>query len=197
MRRDSLGSHLDDENRAGEQTADCEAAALWLVELAESEFGTKRLMIGGESAGAHLAAVTLIRLRDRHGLQPFVGANLVYGAFDLRITASAWNWGDRLLVLNTPIIEFFSTTSFPKNIGPTPMCPRSSPTSLVCPCVVHRWNGRSPARRLALHVRPLGSGGQPGRARPISRWRARIRCVSNLTGWGTALDRMYDFLNRC
>lgn len=140
-------------------------------------------MIGGESAGAHLAAVTLIRLRDRHGLQPFVGANLVYGAFDLRITASARNWGDRLLVLNTPIIEFFATTSFPKNIGPTPMCPRFSPTSLVCLCVVHGWNGRSPARRLALHARPLGRGGQLGRARHISRWRARIRFVSNLTGW--------------
>ena len=30
---------------------DCEAAALWLVENAAAEFGTERLVIGGESAG--------------------------------------------------------------------------------------------------------------------------------------------------
>lgn len=42
---------------------DCEAAALWLVEHAEREFGTRRLLIGGESAGAHLSVVTLLRLR--------------------------------------------------------------------------------------------------------------------------------------
>ena len=31
---------------------DCEAAARWLVDHAEAEFGTQRLLIGGESAGA-------------------------------------------------------------------------------------------------------------------------------------------------
>jgi acetyl esterase/lipase len=86
---------------------DCEAAALWLVENAESEFGSGRLLIGGESAGAHLSAVTLLRLRDRHGLTPFVGANLVYGAYDLRLSQSCRDWGDRLLVLNTPITDYF------------------------------------------------------------------------------------------
>lgn len=68
---------------------DCEAAALWLVEQAQARFGTERLLIGGESAGAHLAAVTLLRLRDRHGLRPFRAANLTAGCYDLGLTPSA------------------------------------------------------------------------------------------------------------
>ena len=73
---------------------DCEAAALWLIENAAAEFGTDRLVIGGESAGAHLTAVTLLRLRDRHGLGGrFSGANLVFGAYDLSSTPSAMGIG--------------------------------------------------------------------------------------------------------
>src|SRR5207247_529825 len=41
------------------------------------------LAIGGESAGANLAVVTLLRLRDRHGLTPFRAAALVAGFYDL------------------------------------------------------------------------------------------------------------------
>lgn len=47
---------------------DCETAARRLVKHAAVEFGTQRLLTGGESAGAHLSAVTLLRLRDRHGI---------------------------------------------------------------------------------------------------------------------------------
>jgi acetyl esterase len=73
---------------------DCEAAALWLMENAAHEYGTDRLLIGGESAGAHLSAVTLLRLRDRHDAsQPFCGANLVFGAYDLGRTPSAMGIG--------------------------------------------------------------------------------------------------------
>ena len=44
----------------------------------------RRFAIGGESAGAHLAVVTLLRLRDRHGITgAFDAANLFYGAYDL------------------------------------------------------------------------------------------------------------------
>ena len=86
---------------------DCESAAVWLVEHAKQEFGSDRICIGGESAGAHLSAVTLLRMRDRHGFRGFARANLVYGCYDLALTPSAKNHGERNLVLNTPIIEWF------------------------------------------------------------------------------------------
>lgn len=79
---------------------DAEAAALWLVQHARAEFGTERLMIGGESAGAQLAVSTLLRLRDRHGFAGFSAANLNYGQFDLGLTPSARNSGERSTVMN-------------------------------------------------------------------------------------------------
>jgi acetyl esterase len=87
---------------------DCEAAALWLVREGEKTFGTKLFAIGGESAGAHLALVTMLRLRDRHGLTPFAGANLFAGCFDLSLTPSVRNWGSKKLVLTTRDIGIFT-----------------------------------------------------------------------------------------
>ncbi|MEW6255956.1 MAG: alpha/beta hydrolase [Pseudomonadota bacterium] len=86
---------------------DCEAAALWLAREAGARFETTRLAIGGESAGACLAAAVLVRLRDRHGLTPFHGAVLTAGCFDLRLTPSVRRWGETPLVLNTQDIENF------------------------------------------------------------------------------------------
>ncbi|WP_127088478.1 alpha/beta hydrolase [Aquabacter cavernae] len=86
---------------------DCEAAALWLAKVAQERFGTDRLVIGGESAGACLAAAVLVRLRDRHGVSPFRGALLTAGCFDLRLTPSVRRWGETPLVLNTRDIENF------------------------------------------------------------------------------------------
>jgi acetyl esterase/lipase len=68
---------------------DCEAAALWLLRHAKAELGSDRLVIGGGSAGANLAAVTLLRLRDRHdAARAFLAANLVFGVYDLSGTPS-------------------------------------------------------------------------------------------------------------
>ena len=64
-------------------------------------FGTARLSIGGESAGAHLSVVTLLRLRDRHQLDAFSAAILNYGCYDIGMTPSARRWGEEKLVLNT------------------------------------------------------------------------------------------------
>jgi acetyl esterase/lipase len=87
---------------------DCEAAALWLAKAAQSEFGTDRLLIGGDSAGAHLAVVSLLRLRDRHGLTPYRGAVLGYGLYDPAQTPSAANWGDDAVILSTPGLQWFA-----------------------------------------------------------------------------------------
>lgn len=87
---------------------DCEAAALWVVREMESRFGTSRLFIGGESAGAHLSALTILRLRDRHGLTPFRGANLFAGCYDLAMTPSVARWGDEKLIINTRDVRIFA-----------------------------------------------------------------------------------------
>ena len=103
----SVDYRLAPENPYPQGPDDCEAAALWLVREGEARFGSNLFAIGGESAGAHLSVVTLLRLRDRHGLSPFAGANLVAGCFDLGLTPSARAWGTEKLVLNTRDIEMF------------------------------------------------------------------------------------------
>ena len=86
---------------------DCEAAAAWVVKNAKSEFGVDSIVIGGESAGGHLSGTTLLRMRDNHGYNGFSAANLVYGVYDLTMTPSQRNWGDRPLVLSTSIMDWF------------------------------------------------------------------------------------------
>ena len=93
---------------------DCESAALWLVANAANEFGSDRLFIGGESSGAHLSVVTLLRMRDRQGYRGFLGANLVYGPYDLQFTPSVANWGERELILSTPTIRWFTEQFVPE-----------------------------------------------------------------------------------
>ncbi len=110
----SVGYRLAPEDPYPAGPDDCEAAARWLVEHAAAEYGTDRLLIGGESAGAHLAVVTMLRMRDRHAYPGWLGANLVYGAYDLAMTPSQANWGERNLVLSTPIIRWFADHFVPE-----------------------------------------------------------------------------------
>src|SRR5580700_7072759 len=95
---------------------DCEAAAAWLVQNGKREFGTDVLTIGGESAGGHLTAVTVLRMRDRHGYTGFRGANIVYGAFDLSLTPSQRQFGDTRLVLRTIDMQQFYNAFLPTTL---------------------------------------------------------------------------------
>src|ERR1700726_4088470 len=92
---------------------DCETAAAWLVQNAKKVFGTDALTIGGESAGGHLTAVTILRMRDRHGYTRFRGANIVYGAFDLSLTPSQRLFGNTRLVLRTIDMQQFYNAFLP------------------------------------------------------------------------------------
>lgn len=83
---------------------DALAAARWLVQHAEVELGVSWLAIGGESAGAHLAASILIRMRDAGEVGAFRAANLMYGCFDLSMTPSLRR-AEGALVIDRPRVE--------------------------------------------------------------------------------------------
>ncbi|MFN0262446.1 alpha/beta hydrolase [Tepidamorphus sp. 3E244] len=104
----SVDYRLAPENPYPAGPDDCEDVALWLLNGGLADLGGGKLAIGGESAGAHLSVTTLIRLRDGHGRQPFIAANLVAGCYDLRGTPSVRRWGTEKLILNTRDIMKFS-----------------------------------------------------------------------------------------
>jgi len=103
----SAGYRLAPENPYPAGPDDCEAVAVWLAKNSRVEFGSDTLVIGGESAGANLSVATLLRMRNRHGFRGFCGAVLTYGGYDMSMTPSVRRWGERYLILNTKIIEWF------------------------------------------------------------------------------------------
>ena len=105
----SVNYRLAPENPYPAGPDDCEDAILHLLERGPDLLGAPAwFAIGGESAGAHLSVVTLLRLRDRHAIRNRIAAaNLVFGAYDMNGTPSQILWGDRNLVLSQPIIKWF------------------------------------------------------------------------------------------
>jgi acetyl esterase/lipase len=103
---------------------DCETAARWLAGGGYAELGAPPLFaIGGESAGAHLAVVTLLRLRET---AVFAAANLVYGAFDLAGTPSRRRFTDAL-ILNGAVMDWFTDNFLPGLDGEQRRVPDISP----------------------------------------------------------------------
>jgi acetyl esterase/lipase len=59
------------------------AVARWLLDNARTEFGSDSLLIGGESSGAYMTAVTALHVRDAlHAIDRVKGLNLTYGVYD-------------------------------------------------------------------------------------------------------------------
>ena len=59
------------------------AVAEWLLANAEREFGSGRIIVGGESAGGYMSAIVLLRIRDElQAAHRVDGANLVFGVYD-------------------------------------------------------------------------------------------------------------------
>lgn len=83
----------------------CRAAASWVFENCEREFGAADIVAGGESAGAHLAAHAILHLRERPGFERVRGAVLFYGAFDLGGTERSRNAPADALVLHGPSLR--------------------------------------------------------------------------------------------
>jgi len=85
---------------------DCETAARWVLDAGAETFGTDRMTIGGESAGGHLAAATILRLRDAAvRFDRVKGAALTYGCYDLGGTDMRRRAGPETLVLHGPTMS--------------------------------------------------------------------------------------------
>jgi acetyl esterase/lipase len=92
------------------------AVALWLLEQGEAEFGTSRILIGGESAGGYMAAIVLLRMRDELGAAHRVdGAQLVFGVYDWGRSPSQRGIRptDMPDILDAPGIDFFGSLYLP------------------------------------------------------------------------------------
>lgn len=100
----SVDYRLAPENPFPAGVDDCLAAARWLIENAQEAFGVSWLAIGGESAGAHLAICTLLRLRDDGQGDAFKAASLMYGPFDLSLTPSMRR-AETTLIIDRPRVE--------------------------------------------------------------------------------------------
>ena len=133
--------------------------------------------IGGESAGGHIAAVTVLRLRDRHdAADRLFGANLNCGVYDITGTPSrhlpppendvlAIGGGGSLE--RGHVLQLGHQPDRPRRL--TALCrpPRSVPGA------VHRRHRRHAARRQRVHGRPLGARRERDRARGVPARSAR------------------------
>lgn len=81
--------------------ADCVAALRWATDDGRSRFGVDRVFVIGESAGAHLAALALQRLRDE-GVMPLPVPIFVQGVFDLAGSPSVRAADARTLLFDGP-----------------------------------------------------------------------------------------------
>jgi acetyl esterase/lipase len=83
-----------------DMVAQCAAAADWVFE--QPAFPAGPIFLGGESAGAHLAACTLLRLCQRVDFARLAGCVLFYGVYDLSSTPSVRAAPAAALVLHGP-----------------------------------------------------------------------------------------------
>ena len=133
----SVHYRLAPEHRYPAAPDDCETAALWLVEHGLTVYGSDQLIIGGESAGAHLSAVTLLRLRQRLGHCPFSGANFNFGLFDMNLTPSARAFGNERLFLRTIDMVQFRDAFLPgaHNLDDPDISPLYGELQNLCPAL--------------------------------------------------------------
>lgn len=90
-----------------------DVAAATLVELLKQYSGIPTCIIG-DSAGAQVALLSVIRLRGQAPLLRDVCAmSLCYGIYDLSMTPSQRSWGSDFLGLSTPWLEYFYAMALP------------------------------------------------------------------------------------
>lgn len=114
----SVGYRLAPEHPFPAGPEDCYDAAQWLVDNAESKLGAKLKYLGGESAGGHLSMLVMLHLAQssekNYSDFGFKGLILHFGAYDLSILPSAYNFKPpETLVLDKEIMDHYLDVFLP------------------------------------------------------------------------------------
>jgi acetyl esterase len=108
----SIDYKLAPENPIPNQIADCAEVLRWVLQNAKKEFGTEKIVLQGNSAGAHLALASALKIKENGVLDPrIVGFNLIYGSYDLSQTPSTRQVSDDALILNKHNLDQFYKNS--------------------------------------------------------------------------------------
>jgi len=106
------------------------AVARELLERARSDFGTDRILVGGESAGAYLSAAVALRIRDEvHAIDRVDGLNLTYGIYDFGGTPSqrGLRASDGFDMLSPEFIRLVTDCYLPGRTNEARQAPQISP----------------------------------------------------------------------
>ena len=106
------------------------AVASWLLDHASTEFGSNRLLLGGESAGGYMAAAIALRVRDELGAgDRMAGINLTFGVYDWSLSPSqrGMRATDGPDMLSPPEIAFFTECYLPGRTSEERRDPSISP----------------------------------------------------------------------
>lgn len=114
----SVGYRLAPEHPFPAATNDCYDAAEWLVDSAQTEFGAPLAWIGGESAGANLAVLTMLHLAQsevaRYANFRLSGLLCHYGTYSMQWLSSTKNFKkDPPLILDEDLMTSFRKAYLP------------------------------------------------------------------------------------
>ncbi|KAL9005185.1 MAG: hypothetical protein Q9188_002021 [Gyalolechia gomerana] len=110
----SVGYRLAPEHPFPQGPEDCDDAAKWLIDHAETVFGVQLQFIGGESAGGHLSMLTYLYLTRFRPDFRLSGLVLNYGVFDLSFLPQAQIFKKRdTLILDKELMEHYRAAFCP------------------------------------------------------------------------------------
>ena len=94
---------------------DCETVALWLIENLVYEYGVDKIVVGGESAGAHLCLTTILRLKSKNLHRSIKALNLVFGTYNASPLPSEVNLNNENLLLSSEMMKKFEDSYLQNN----------------------------------------------------------------------------------